>query len=183
MSEAEFGRAPFALLIEYVPQDRRGIYGMRAEIRPRDVDVIRLLKAHRLDRLEIYISREAEAVAETTKEIAKEREQAIDAAGPVYGFAAHLWAPLLWQSFRNSWRKSHAVHVTVSDLLDGIEIKGGLDELSFFARELASAIDKVSAKIDTAKAFEENQIRIYGPGKKIKPVKDKSGTAPSDWTS
>lgn len=183
VSAEDFGTAPFLLLVEYVPRSF-GRYRLKAQVRLRDPAIAELIARHQLDRVELYVDAAADAVDERQVALGQDIDRDMQQHDMGYAFMPHLWIWSLLRQLDIVYERQRVVRISLGRLLRGIEVKGSMDELSWLARELTHGIDRLAAKIDTGRAFDSNEVRIYAPGEKRKPVKGKPGTPgtpPSQW--
>jgi hypothetical protein len=184
----EMGRAPFALLVQYLPPKQRLSrleYRINVRIQLRDPAVAAMIDRHRLRRLHIYVDSDAQLLVTRQADLTAEFQQGIAASGAEYAWFVHRWGWLLTRKLVTWVQQQRTVAINFGTLLDGIEISGEMDELRRLAYELTGAVDRLASQIETGAAFDAGQIRIYAPGDKAKPIKPKPGaktnTAPADW--
>ena len=185
VSAQEMGESPFALLVEYIRPTSgflglKRTYGLKARIKMRDgVTGEALLQRHPeiLD-FEIYVDREREVAVDRHKELHEELRENMN---PTF-----VWTPqfygivgkLAW----NKWEHERSVRVDFKTLLKGIEVKGEkMERLSWLARELTNAVDRLAAKIATGQSFDRNERRVYASGKPKKVEKAKPNVPPGKW--
>jgi hypothetical protein len=178
VSEKDFGGAPFALLVDYLPPQRLrgGRYRVKMQVKLRDGGIQALVEAHGLMNAVVFSDgtiKDITTAQRLQSEVALSGLQHWDMAT----FLAAMWT---WSGAKMA--EARAVEITFGRLLQVVEIDGTLDEVSFVAFHVRSAIDKLAAKIATARSFSDGgEVRVYVPGEKLKPVKGKSGTPPSVW--
>lgn len=175
----ELGRAPFVLLVEYMPP-KKGKYRVKLRVLLRDEEVAGYIARHKLAAAELYVDRAAEAVAERKKELKVEFETKLSEGGLRYIWS-HEPALALGKRLLNWVEEQRAVRVVFGTLLTGIEVEGQMQEVTWFARELTNRIDRMAAQIETGRAFEDGQMQVFAPGQKDKHKPEKPSTPPSRW--
>lgn len=179
IEEGEYGGAPFALVVEYVPPSH-GRYGAKLVIIPANADVVALIDRHKLRGLTVYIDKDALAVEAHRQDLNKELSEAMNTDGVGY-----IWSHrLAWMTLRQlgAWvQERSVVRITFETLLNGIEINGSMEEVRRVIREVTMAIDKLAAGLETGSTFDSGDTRIFAPGTRKKKPDDKKGTPPSEW--
>jgi hypothetical protein len=181
IGEAEFGKAAFVLMVSY-ERPSKGVYRIKARIRPRDAEIAARIKRHRLREVKVYTDNAAEEADERKAALDKEMKAKLDEQGPGYFWSCEV----CWDAMRQAvgWAKQvGTVRITLGSLLDGQEFSGSFEEMSRLAKTLTSAVDLLSAKIDGGAAFDSGGTRIYAPGARTKTPKTKPETPPSEWGS
>jgi hypothetical protein len=173
--------APFALLVEFLPVrdpwGRAKTYRAKMQIKLRDAEVLQLIDRHGLRDVVIH----TDGVVEATGKQQGETVQALETS--VAGWDVATLLRSMWTYGRLSLKATCAVEITLGRLLHVVEIEGRTsDEISFVVAEVRGQIDRLAAKLATAESFEGGgEVRVYLPGEKVKPVKNKSGSPPSSW--
>ena len=181
IGEAEFGKAAFVLMLEYLPP-AKSVYRIKARIRPRDAEIAARIKRHRLHEVKVYTDKAAEEADERKAALDKEMKTKLDEQSVGYFWSLEVY----WDAMRQAvgWAKQiGVVRITLGSLLDGQEFSGSFDEMSRLAKTLTSAVDLMAAKIDGGAAFDSGGTRIYAPGARTKTPKTKPETPPSEWGS
>ena len=190
LAEREYGRAPFALLVEYKLRPATwmaylfpglGRYRIKARIKPRNGEMAALIERHHLRAVDVYIDKAAEAVDKRQAALRDEVR-----AGFVEGVAGIRPRPdklltALWRWLTGYIEQQRVVRMSFGTLLDGIEVKGKMDELRWLVREMTAAVDKLGMQIEAGAAFDAGEIRIFAPGKRVKIETDRTGTPPAQW--
>lgn len=180
VDKRELGRAPFALVVEYLPPQKKDQYRLKLRIVLRDDTVRELIARHGLSKVELHVDRDALVVEAKHKELNEQWQDGLAKGG--LGFIWSLAPAVLGvQKARVMLEELRTVRVSFLGLLDGLEVTGKMQEVTWLARELTNAIDRIAAQIDTGRAFDEGELRIFAPGKKVKSEKEKPRTPPSKW--
>lgn len=180
IEKKELGAAPFALFVEYPPPKKKDQYRLKLRIVTRDREVDELIARHGLSKVELHVDRDVLAVEAKRKALGEEVQE-----GLAQGGLGYIWSFAPWIAAGRSvliWAEElRTVRVSFSTLLEGLEVTGKMQEVTWLARELTNAIDRIAAQIDTGRAFDVGELRIFAPGKKVKHEKNKPRTPPSKW--
>ena len=179
INEADFGGAPFALLVDYVPP-KRGVYRVKLQVKPRDDEAMVLISRHGLKATKIFTDKAAEAADDYQAEMSSKITKDLIAQNIGYVWSHRLvWDALRY--FAGVVVKQKTVTITFGTLLDGIEIKGPFDHVRRVVREVTMAIDKIGAGIDAGRVFDIGETRIFAPGARRAVADKRPRTPPSEW--
>ncbi len=164
----EMGTSPIALVVEFIPRNWWGTYKLAAMVKVRDQATLDLIsKNEEVAEAVLFEHQDVEAVEKRIEDVKGKLQDRCEQDGPAVGFnPLTLW--YVGKFLCLEFDKARTVKITLQSLLDGVVVHSEqMERLSWMARELSGAVDKINGKIMDSNSDVVRTIANMAPGTKV----------------